>query len=675
MKSFKRVLCTLLCAVLTQGALTGLAGCKDGADSSSTQTPTQTQTTKEELTLEHYSITLYEGETYTLAPKKTNAAGEAQAVENATYSTDRAYVATCQGGVVTAVAAGQTYVYVKADGMSVSLFVTVKSLANQDSVFIRFMEEQLYAGVAVQARLYAVQNGATTEIEGVTWSTDSEALTVSATGLVTPQQATESAVIKAQYTANGTQHEVEKTVSVTEPLYYTTSYTEAFIATKKTYAGADNEKYTQTTMTVSARNLRTGTTSQLTGAEFTVTTGEQPTCEIAVETDGTVKISGKEKGGKTSAYVQINGTTQRLKVDVDVAYAISTVADMDALSLASHNAPSDLSLSYVLTNDIDYAGKTLYPIALWRESGNRTVSAQWQYVLDYADGKYTYVDRTKLGTEGVGLTDSEWTNLCTAKGINPANTAFKGIFDGNGYAVKNAKLMFAPFVTSPSTSVYSGGGTGVFGYVVGGTVRNVEFDVTLQTPTELVQTFGSDLSYTLVNGVVDDFEWDKTKDGGYAHFSSTIVYRATDASVYNAYSKITLPSEMSSTRNSAGFIGWGVDTTVYNNVAWIVGNTHDTKYYGIQAEGSAKIFDNNLAIGVEQQFVGYKANNYGQNGNWWTEKTQWSDLLAKTQGVDASNPTPLANVIATYDNTVWNISESGLSTNVAPTLHNGCSVR
>ncbi|MBQ7369138.1 MAG: hypothetical protein IJW60_05480 [Clostridia bacterium] len=673
MKLFKRALCTALCAVVLGGTLTGFAGCFGAVESSTPQTQTGEQAAKSELTLEQYSITLYEGETYTLSPKKTDGTGKAQSIETIEYASDRAYVASCENGVVTAVAAGQTYVHVTADGMSVSLFVTVKSLTNQDNVFIRFTEEQLYAGVPVQGRVYKAQNGEMTEIKAVTWSTDSEALEISATGMVTPLETTNSALVKAKCTVDGREYELEKAVSVIEPLHYTASKTQTMIATTKTYTGATNTAYTQTTLTVEARNLRTGEIQQVTGENLLPQTEESLPCSVTVETNGTVKIAAKETAGKTSMFLQIAGTTRRLKIDVDVAYAISTVADMDKLSLASHRAPTDLSLSYVLTNDIDYAGNVIYPIALWRENANRTVGAFWKYALDYADGKYSYVDRAKVGTADTGLTDVEWKALAAAKGINAANTAFSGIFDGNGYAIKNAKLMLAPFVTSPATNTYSGAGSCVFGLVNNGTVRNVEFDVSLQTPTEAMTTFGNDLSYTVLNGADLDFEWQQSQTGNYAHFSSTLIYRAQNATVYNVYSHIKLPENMYATRRSAGILGWANDTTAYNNIAFVENNNIDSKYYGIQAEGTTKYFANNLAVGAGQIAIGYSANSCGTNGNWWTDNVSFSALASLSAGSAATNALPYTQTISSFDRAIWDLSR--LPSNEAPTLLNGCSVR
>ncbi len=667
MSIWKRALCSMLCVALLSGTITCLSGCIEEKAPSQTQTQAGT----EELTLEQYSVTLYEGETYEITPKKTNDAGEEQAIKTISYSSDRAYIASCEKGVITALTAGQTYVHVFADGMSVALFVTVKSLQYEGDVFIRFTEEQLYAEIPVQARVYAKENGKLTEVENVLWSSDNEAIQISSTGVVTPLQTTESAVIKAQGIINGVEYTVEKTVSVVEPLYYTISKAQAILASTKTYTGEENAKHTQTTLTVKERNLRNDASPRIvTGAELTVKTENDSIVTTKIAEDGTITLGAKETVGEEKVTVQIVGSTRRFIVDVAVAHTLATVADMDKLSLASYAAPTDLALPYILTNDIDYANKVLYPIALWRENNARTVSAQWKYLLDYDNGKYTYVDRESVGTSGLGLTEQEWITFAGGKGINPANTPFTGIFDGNGYAIKNAKLMLAPFVISSNSTSCNGAGASVFGYVRGGTVRNVEFDISLQTPSEVQETFGSDLSETVLDGKIFDFDWIKSGDK-FTHFSSTIIYYGTSVTVYNVYSHITLPEEMASSRRSSGICGWTTTTTAYNNVVYVENNQYGTLYYGMQGEGSAKRLENNLVVGVKTFASGYSSNACGENGNWWTDKS-FSALATLSVGSETKNEISYADTLQSFDQTIWNLS--GLSANEEPNLIDGCSV-
>ncbi len=671
MSIFKRAFCAALCVTLLGGATVGLFGCS--RDGETPQTPSnQTQTSNGELTLKEYSITLYEGETYTLSPQKTNAAGKVQTIKKIEYVSDSAYIASCENGVVKAVQEGQTYVHITADGMSVALFVTVKSLQKQDQVFIRFTEEQLYAEVPVQARLYTTKDGALTEIKSATWSTTDAALQINEKGVVTPLQPTESAVIKAKCTIDGVEYEVEKTVSVIEPLYYTISTTDSILASTKTYTGEENASYTQTTLTVSERNLRKDDTPRVvTGAELAVQTDKDSVVEANIAEDGKILLSPKKgEVGTETIFVQIVGSTRRFLVTVSVAHAVSTVADMDKLSLASLLSPSDLSYSYVLTNDIDYEQKPLYPIALWKENTGRAVGAQWQYLLDYENGKYSYVDRARVGETGTGLTKQEFIDFASANGINPKNTSFSGIFDGNGYAIKNAKIMLAPLITNPASDLY-GAGASVFGCVRGGTIRNVEFDVSLQTPTEATAMYGDDLSQTVANGNIVDFNWrvDKSK---FVHFSSTIVYYSENATVYNVYSHITLPDEMLSNRRSSGLLGWAKTATAYNNVVYVENNQATLSYYGLQGEGNAKRIENNLAVGVSTIANEYSSNTCGEDGNWWA-KDSFAALTSLSVGSATKNEISYTDTIQSFDEIVWDLS--GLSSNEQPTLLNGCSVR
>ncbi len=664
----KRLLCAMLCAVLLGGAV-GLIGCKDKKEE---QQP-QTEAVECALTLKEYSITLYEGETYTLSPQKKTLDGEVVGMKSFAYASDRAYVASCENGIIKAVQAGQTYVHVTVDGLTVAVFVTVKSLKDQADVFIRFMEEQLYAEVPVQARVYVKKEGELTEIKDATWSSESEALQVSASGVVTPLQTTESAVVKAKCIVDGEEYNVEKTVSVVEPLYYTISTTQSILASTKTYTGEPNAKYTQTTLTVQEYNLRKDEPPRMvTGAELAVQSGESAVVTTNVAQDGTVTLSAKEGvAGSEKLIVQIVGSTRRFMVNVSVAYALATVADMDKLSLASYVAPTDLALSYVLTNDIDYEGKVLYPIALWKENDSRTVGAQWKYLLDYEGGTYSYVDRAQVGKSGTGLTAQEFINFANGNGINPANTSFTGIFDGNGYAIKNAKLMLAPLITDASKGSSSGTASSVFGCVRGGTVRNVEFDIGLQTPSEAQAIFGNDLSETVIDAKIKDFEWVKDNNR-FSYYGATIIYYSENITAYNVYSHITLPTEMSSGRRTSGMLGWAKTATVYNNVAYVENNQYDTKYYGLQGEGNAKLLENNLAVGVDIIAVGHSADARGENGNWWTDKS-FAALANLSVGSATKNEISYADTLQSFDESVWDLN--GLSSDEAPTLINGCSVR
>jgi hypothetical protein len=85
---------------------------------------------------------------------------------------------------------------------------------------------------------------------------------------------------------------------------------------------------------------------------------------------------------------------------------MSTISDMDKLSLASNNESSLLSKSYMLVNDIDYGGETIYPIAPFKENLTTvTVGIQWKYLLE-TTGKTTVVD--SISIPNISISTEPW---------------------------------------------------------------------------------------------------------------------------------------------------------------------------------------------------------------------------------------------------------------------------
>lgn len=671
--SVRKILCGCLSvATLSVGlfAFGTLSACKDDETSSSQQT-TETEYT---LSLTEYATTLYVGETYTLQPKKLNNAGAEESIQTLSYTVEYGYVASCENGTVTALAAGETAVYITADGLNVAFFVEVKDELRENEASISFMEEQLYVGISSQASLYKMVAGEMQRIEAAMWTVEDEtALTVTSDGLVTPLKETENAVLKATYTENGVSREVQTTVRAVEPVLYETSVTKQVLATTKTYAGAENTKYTSATFTVHKRNALTGEKTQLTKEAFTI--AENAAFKTEVAADGTVTVKSNAATATTQALLLDFGAGKKATLTVDVYNAISTVADMDALSFASYNNSGDLSKSYLLVNDIDYAGETLYPIALWKNNANRRVGVQWKYLLQYdATAKtYSYLPRTDVANTEKCLTDEQFVAFAKTGGINPKNVEFTGTFDGNGYTVKNAKIMYAPFIVSEQ-NVYSAE-TGVFGRTNQATIRNAKWELSMQTPDELAAKTGQTLHRAYIGGTLVDVSMQKKGEtDNYAYWSSCFIPRAMETTIENVFVELTLTDTLQNVNNSGGVIvGWANDMKMQNVVAVVVNDAHN-EYYGLTESGSAsKVLKNNLCLGVTKQAAReLSAKECGENGNWWTNKTQWSDMLALQQGVDVSNPVSLTDVIASFDTTIWDVS--GLSANVAPTLLNGCSV-
>ena len=135
------------------------------------------------------------------------------------------------------------------------------------------------------------------------------------------------------------------------------------------------------------------------------------------------------------------GTNRAAAIKVSIVTPISSIADMDALSLACHKDYTLLAGSYMLTNDIDYEGKVIYPIATSIEpSQPRTIGIYWKYILEIEkmNGSvpvYKFVDRDNVGklvdgqTYCHGLTDEQYIALAEAGGINPNGIRqFSGLY-------------------------------------------------------------------------------------------------------------------------------------------------------------------------------------------------------------------------------------------------------
>lgn len=669
-RSVRKILCGCLSVAALSAGLFAFGSCKDDETSSSYQAADAEYT----LTLSEYATTLYVGETYTLQPKKTNGAGVEESIQTISYEVEYGYVASCVDGTLTALTAGETMVYITADGLDAAFCVEVKDGLRENEVSISFMEEQLYVGVSLQASLYKMTSGEMRRIENATWSVEDETvLTVTSSGMVTPLKETENAVLKATYTENGVSREVQTTVRVVEPILYETSVTEQILATTKTYTGAENTKYTSATFTVYKKNALTGERTQLAKEAFTIAENEAFTTEVAA--DGTVTVKSNTATATTQALILDFGVGKKASVSVAVHNAIATVADMDALSFASYNNSDDLAQSYLLVNDIDYAGETLYPIALWKNNTNRRVGVQWKYLLQYDETAktYSYLPRTDVGNTEKCLTDEQFVKFAKNSGINPKNVAFTGTFDGNGYTVKNAKIMYAPFIVS-ETQVYSAE-SGVFVRTNQATIRNVKWELSMQTPDEFETKTGQTLNRAYIGGVLVDVPMQKKGEtDNYAYWCSCLIPRGMETTVENVFVELTLTDKLQNVNNAGGVIvGWANDMKVQNTVAVAVNDVYN-EYFGLLESGSAsKVLKNNLCLGVTKRAAKeISATKCGENGNWWTKKTQWSDMLALQQGVDVSNPVSLTDVIASFDSTVWDMS--GLSANVAPTLLNGCSV-
>lgn len=195
----------------------------------------------------------------------------------------------------------------------------------------------------------------------------------------------------------------------------------------------------------------------------------------ADETVATVSQTGVVTGvsnGNTKVIAQYQGDTY--EADVFVYAPISSKGQLDTLGKACYTYRDDagrltelMSANYMLTQNINYAGATFLPIAAVPVEDIQSAAMETPLV----------VTDVRLSTESqawktvLGLTD-----FSNFTGPNPTGATFTGIFDGNGYAIQNARLMHDNYLTRTAAAGSSWSAYG--GCVIGtndGIVRNIAF--------------------------------------------------------------------------------------------------------------------------------------------------------------------------------------------------------
>lgn len=684
----KKIISSVLALTLLLATLPA-AGCKDekkqtNTGGTETTAPVAPVEKKDYLVLGAYSITMFVGESYDLTVKKYDANGTEQTIESTSYNADYEAVASVENGKITAKQVGSTYVTVTADGVSAACYVNVQSGARGENLEIRFAEDVLYEGVPAQAYVYVIKDGVMhTTVTDVTWESSDETLfTVGADGKITASQPFETATVTAKFTYNGQEQTLTKTLSAGIPYHYQTTASTVRLALGTTYSGAKNTKYTSNSLTVERIHLGTGEKTVMPQSAFTVT-ADDALVETTVSAEGTVTFTVGEKLGESQAILSITDSNRKIRVKLQVSNAIASIEDMDALSLASQVKTEDLAKDYMLVNDIDYDGKIIYPIAdnnkIDNASKPRPIGYQWKYLLDYDETNgYTYVPRADVGKAGIGLTDEEMLTFAMGNGINPTATKFSGTFDGNGYSVKNAALMFAPqYVESDHRSVR----TSVFGETVGATIRNVAFtNLTLQTPDDTL-AYGQPYDISYFRGD-EGFTAGKYHHNGtqYLYYGAALVQRTKNTSFENVYLEMDYTRAKRYALIDGAMVNWTQTGTSFENCAVFVESGTSDCYALSGNQGANGSYKNNIAIGnisgVTQGTLTLNDGTNGQDGNWCykvAKPTDWKDFFKAVKGTEAQDVRSIEDTLKTYDADVWNLANFNATVGGAPTLINGCS--
>ena len=253
-------------------------------------------------------------------------------------------------------------------------------------------------------------------------------------------------------------------------------------------------------------NARTGEEVTLTA---TVTDSNDNVKDVEVVWASDSETAATVSGGTVSALApaataaKISATFGGLSAvcDVKVAYAISSRDDFTALAFASIKGKSELwtkDYLYKVTNNIDYEGKFMFPIAAGNQAHKYLTQEQKEaygdtIIADYFEGASS--DDIRPSIEGMrayyatsssvfGVVAGElktWSGYQTAEdfviagGFNPNKYAFYGTIDGQGYDVSNAVLMTNLFKGNPFND---GGNHDASTNMIGtlrGTLKNIAF--------------------------------------------------------------------------------------------------------------------------------------------------------------------------------------------------------
>lgn len=680
----KRIWLLLIAAVLafTMGA----AAC-DGTDD---KNPTVNNGSY--LTIEDNYLRLTTGENFTLTIKKTNSDGIEENITSVECLSDAPLIAVYENGVIVAKKEGKTYLHFTVDGIKTAVFVEVND-ALSSAFMVKSASAPVYKGVPVRLNVFFSETGSqSVEVENVAWSVSAQDASIE-NGVFTAQRSGDI-VVTANFTYGGVAQTIDQTIVVYEPITYAFSTQQLRLATTKTLSGEVNDKYISCVPTLTATNILTGETTNVDASEYVLSVEDET---IAAISQGAVCSSGTT--GVTQVIATLKDSGRREAVSLKTATAIAEIKDMDILSLACHNQPSLLEKDYVLTNDIDYKGDVIMPIAPFNDgnANTRYIGIQWKYRLEKDDKKYKWVERDKFGEENRGLSDQDFATLANAYGINGLNKySFSGSFDGNGYSIKNAALFYG--IQTGVVQTYDDVGEGTFatyshafGYVTG-TIKNLGFE-NLKVQDPKASPVSLDVAYigngNYKTGVIQkvlkkvdnvDYDFEKLEHnyfevGSYYIKGVSVIGRGIGCTVENVYVDVTL--NLPSRYSSAGIvIALASDEVNVENCA-VALHTNDDMCLRVRAlsgEGvvNAGTFKNNIVVGEKWRVqVDIDVNNFGENGNWWTSANEWSDLFNKNSGANAKNVRSLQEVLASFDSSVWDVS--ALQTNVAPKLKNGCS--
>lgn len=377
---------------------------------------------------------------------------------------DRASVAD---GVVTALSPGTVRIYASLDGEVAACTVDItETPVGVDTLLLDKKSSTIYLGFELDITSVIKNGHDFIDISDwtLTWeSSDPAVATVSGEGVVSGTGVGE-ATVSCTAVKDGTTLTASAAITVIELKIYNLS-TES-VDLLGDFAPLAIQASSSAAVELLAVDIRT---LQETPVESGVT------WSTADESIATVSRTGVVTGvsnGSTKVFAQYAGNTY--EADVQVYAPISSKAQLDVLGKACYTYRDDpaglaelMQANYMLTQNIDYDGATFLPIAAVPVEDIQSAAMETPLV----------VTDVRLSTESqawktvLGLTD-----FSNFTGPNPTGATFTGIFDGNGYAIQNARLMHDNYLTRAAAAGSSWSAYG--GCVIGtndGIVRNIAF--------------------------------------------------------------------------------------------------------------------------------------------------------------------------------------------------------
>ena len=328
------------------------------------------------------------------------------------------------------------------------------------------------------------------------------------------------------------------------------------------------------------------------------------------------------------------------------------------------------------------------------------VGYQWKYAVQKdQNNAYVAVDRANIGQDGYGLTDKEYVLFAQSKGVSNGNKSFSGTFDGNGYSIKNAALMYASNMGRNTDGFYLAKYMAVFGTVTNGTIKNLDISLSVQKPSDFEEEYGVALNKIYDGSIsqtsaIDCTNYLTASSLPYYSGGAALVSRSSNCTVENVRFSIDYTSSALSGTNLSAIVSEGVSgsTDKLNVINCVIDVNHDIRTnvkYAISKSLTAGKIQNCLIIGTNGVTTTINANkeDKGTNGVYygdmkWTKSGDtytktlrtWAELYATSIGIQATNALSMSDVIATFKTSLWDTSGYTATNKTALSLIKGCSI-